>query len=1053
MYIKPQLVDQVGQLPPTRSIENSMKTRVWIGASIATLLCCVDVRAADLTYEQHIRPIFRAHCFDCHGATDEIEGGLDLRLVRFMIEGGDSGAAILPMNPGESYLVERLRSGEMPPGETRVPEAEIETIEKWIAAGAKTARTEPESIGPGLGITPEERAYWFFQPITRTDVPTFDASARVRTPIDALVLQNMDAETRGFEADVDRRALVLRVYFSLTGLPPQPEDIARWLSDASDDWYETFIDELLDSPHYGERWARHWLDIAGYADSEGYTTADAERPWAYKYRDWVIRALNADMPLDQFVTQQLAGDELAGPKAGDYTPEQIDLLTATGFLRMAADGTGSGANNEEGRNQVVTDTLKILGTSLMGLSIHCAQCHDHRYDPIPQSDYYALRAVLEPALDWKSWKVPGARLVSLYTAEDHKAAAEIEVEAKKVEAERNERQAEYMKQAIDQELMKFEEPLRGQLRAAYEAPAAERTDEQKKLLSENPSVNITPGNLYQYIPESRPKLAEIGKRIEAIRARKPVHEYLRALVEPANHAPETRLFHRGDFRQPTDAVAPAPLTVASPTDEPALFASNDSALPSTGRRLAFARWLTSEDNPLFARVIVNRIWMHHFGKGLVPTAGEFGRLGAMPTDPPLLDWLASEFIAQGFSLKQLHRLILTSTVWRQRTVPQSANPYARSLRRLEAETIRDRVLAATGSLDKTLYGKPLKIKEDETGQVVVDGPQTRRSLYIQVRRSRPVALMRAFDAPVMETNCESRPSSTVATQSLMLLNGDFILDQAANLAERAAREATALEAAELESLPSITPPGQTHWQYGYGAFDESKNRTGAFTPFPHFNGSAQWAGGEKVPDPTLGYAFLSATGGHPDATGKSVIRRWIAPLDTRIKIEGTLSHGSANADGVRGRVVSSRSGKAGEWIAQHGSAMTAVASLDVKTGDTVDFITDCRGNITSDSFNWTVKLSYNEAGKTVVVSSQEQFAGPPESTDSIPAQIVRAWELSYCRQPTSDELTLAVNFVSRQIETMNESPATIPSGRTIVRQAITNLCQSLLTSNEFLYLE
>jgi hypothetical protein len=445
--------------------------------------------------------------------------------------------------------------------------------------------------------------------------------------------------------------------------------------------------------------------------------------------------------------------------------------------------------------------------------------------------------------------------------------------------------------------------------------------------------------------------------------------------------------------------------------------------------------------------------MHHFGKGLVPTPGEFGRLGTVPTDPQLLDWLASEFIAQGFSLKKLHRLILTSTVWRQRTVPQSGNPYARSLRRLEAETLRDRILAVTGSLDKTLYGKPLKIKEDETGQVVVDGPQTRRSLYIQVRRSRPVSLMRAFDAPVMETNCEIRPSSTVATQSLMLLNGSFILDQAAKLADRTARETATLEMSALESLPKITPPGQSNWQYGYGSFDESANRTGSFTPFPHFNSSAQWAGGETVPDPTLGYAFLTATGGHPDATEKSVIRRWIAPLDATIKIEGTLAHGSKNADGVRGRVVSSRSGKAGEWIAQHDSASTNVGSLVVQAGDTIDFVTDCRESITSDSFSWTVKISVPDAGKPLVVSSQEQFAGPPESTESIPGQIVRAWELAYCRQPTSHELTLAVKFISRQIETMNESPAAIPRGRTVIRQSMTNLCQTLLTSNEFLYLE
>lgn len=855
----------------------------------AMVIClCPAARSADeLTYEKDIRPIFRAHCFDCHGATEDIEGGLDLRLVRFMAQGGDSGAAIVPGKPQQSFLVERVRSGDMPPGESKVPGNEIETIERWIAEGAKTARAEPASIGPGLGITPEERQYWAFQPIRRPRVEPLDASVGVRSPIDALVLQNMQEAERGIEPSADRRTLVIRAYFALVGLPPSSDEVSRWQRDRRDDWYDRLINELLDSPHYGERWARHWLDIAGYADSEGYTVSDAERPWAYKYRDWVIRALNDDKPFDQFVTEQLAGDEIAGPRVGDLTDDQVDLLTATGFLRMAADGTGSGANNDESRNQVMTDTLKIVGTSLLGISVHCAQCHDHRYDPIPQSDYYALRAVFEPALDWKSWKTPSARLISLYTAADHRQAAEIEVEAKKIEAQRNERQAAYMKQAIDKELLKYEEPLRTELRDAYQTAPDKRTDDQQKLLSENPSVNITPGNLYQYIPESRPKLAEIGKQIEAIRAKKPVHAYLRALVEPANSVPDTVLFHRGDYRQPKQTILPASLSVTAPRGQQVRFPVDDTALPTTGRRLAFARWLTDDEHPLFARVIVNRVWMHHFGKGLVPTPAEFGKLGARPTDPELLDWLADEFIANGFSLKHLHRLILSSSVWRQQVVPQSTNRYARSLRRLEAETIRDRMLAATGSLDSQLYGEPLKIKVDDTGQVVVDGQQSRRSIYIQARRSRPVALMQTFDAPVMETNCENRVNSTVATQSLMLLNGQFILDQSAKLADRAAREATALSSDQVAALPALPSPKQ----------------------------------------------------------------------------------------------------------------------------------------------------------------------GDRQTVDLIGGQVVRAWELAYCRKPTSQELVLATRFIAGQIEIMNASPSAIAHGRTPLRQAMTNLCQSLLSSNEFLYVE
>ncbi|MCS7466905.1 PSD1 and planctomycete cytochrome C domain-containing protein [Stieleria sp. ICT_E10.1] len=1005
-----------------------------------------------LTYEQHIRPIFRAHCFDCHGATAELEGGLDLRLVRLMKAGGDSGASIVPGDPEESLLLQRVIDGEMPPGDHNVPDEETAILKQWIAAGAPTARKEPDSIGPGLGITPEERAYWAFQPIATDEAPPLADHPRVRNPIDSIVLRDGEGQPVPLEPEADRTTLVIRVYFDLVGLPPSAEEVQRWRNDSREDWYDHLLTELLDSPHYGERWGRHWLDVAGYADSEGYTVADPERAWAWKYRDWVIRALNADKPFDQFIIQQLAGDELAGPRNGDLTAEQIELLTATGFLRMAADGTGNGANHDEARNQVMIDTIKIVGTSLMGLSFHCAQCHDHRYDPILQTDYYALRAVFEPALDWKDWKTPGARLVSLYTAADRERSAEVEIEAKKIEQERSQRQAEYMKQALDKELLNYEEPLRTSLRQAYQTPAKERNDEQKKLLAANPSVNITPGNLYQYIPDSKPKLAEISKRIAEVRAEKPTEEFLRALVEPAGHVPETKLFHRGDPGQPKQTVMPAAPEVASPEGRQVEFPVNDPEFASTGRRLAFAHWLTDRDNPLLSRVIVNRVWMHHFGKGLVATPGEFGKLGAMPSDPRLLDWLAAEFVEQGWSLKRLHRLILSSALWRQSVVPTSANPYARTLRRLEAETIRDRMLVASGSLDRRLFGPPVNIKEDETGQVVVDGPQSRRSLYVQARRSRPVALLQTFDAPVMETNCENRVSSTVATQSLMLLNGEFILDQSAKLADRAAQEAVALPEQRLASLPQVPAPKQSQWQYGHGGFDEDSERT-KFTPFPHWTGT-HWSGGETLPDTQLGWAHLSAGGGHPHDVDRSVVRRWVAPRDGVIAISGALHHPSTNGDGVRGRIVSSRSGLIGDWVAQHGTVETTVDRIELRTGDTIDFITDCRTNHTSDSFTWPVMIRLTEpSGADEAFRSQDQFAGPAESTDAVPGQIVRAWELAYNRQPRGDELALAVKFIADQIRMMGAMPEAIPPGRTSVSQAMTNLCQSLLSSNEFLYVE
>ena len=1013
-----------------------------------------------LTFEKDIRPIFRAHCFDCHGAEEEIKGGLDLRLVRFLQKGGDSGAAIAVAQAANSLLLQRMRDGEMPPGNGRVPDEEIAIIERWITQGANTARPEPESIGPGLGITPEERSFWSFQSVQRPDVAelsTFAPEARVRSAIDALVLKSMPAGV-AFAPDADRPTLIKRAYFDLIGLPPSPEEMRTWLTDSADGWYDRLLTELLASPHYGERWGRHWLDVAGYADSEGYTNSDAERPWAWKYRDWVIKALNEDKPFDQFLIEQIAGDELAGPQNGDLTPQQIDLLAATGYLRMAADGTGSGANDAEARNKVMIDTLKIVGTSLLGLSLQCAQCHDHRYDPIPQTDYYALRAVFEPALDWQAWQVPNARRVSLYTQADRDQSAELEKQTAPIAAGKAKMLADYMQTALDTELAKYAEPLQGQLRSAYQTAAAERTEKHKKLLDQNPSVNITPGNLYQYIADSKPKLAEFDTKIAEIRANKPVEQFLRALVEPANHVPETKLFHRGDHQQPKQTVLPSSLTVAAAENARPQFPANDEALPSTGRRLAFARWLTNGQHPLVARVIVNRLWLHHFGKGLVETPSDFGKLGVAPSNPELLDWLADEFVRQGWSIKTFHRTVMMSTTWRQSAVAESpadrSVPHARRrLARLDAETIRDRMLAASGQLDRTQSGVPVAIKEDDTGQIIVDGSQKRRSLYVKARRSQPIAMLQAFDAPVMQTNCELRPSSTVATQSLMLMNGEFILAQAAHLANRAANEAADVDLAVMQQLSALPSTLKPDWSYGFGTFDEAANRTGSFTPLEYF-AEARWQAGATVPDAALGYVFLSASGGHPDNQDRAVIRRWTAAESGLVAMTGKLSHSSPNGDGVRGRIVSTRSGKIAEWTAFNNASDTAVADIAVEAGDTIDFITDCRESITSDSFSWPVTISLkNGSGSEQVFAAADGFAGPSETPQQIVGQIIRTFELALCREPTQEELETAVSFASQQIKLHSKQPNSLPPGVTAQRQAVTDVCHALFASNEFLYIE
>ncbi|HEV8059856.1 MAG TPA: DUF1549 domain-containing protein, partial [Gemmataceae bacterium] len=432
------------------------------------------LRADDsISFERQIRPIFKAYCLDCHGAGEKIKGKLDLRLRRFAAKGGASGPAFVPGDPNASLMLERMKSGEMPPTEKKVPAEKIALVERWIASGAPALRNEPQHLPPGIDITPQERAYWFYQPLRSVAPPQLSDAERVRTPVDAFVLAKLRERGLSFNAEADKRTLILRASFDLIGLPPTQAEVDAFCADRSDRAYENLIERLLASPEYGERWGRHWLDVAGYADSEGDGANDTARPHAWRYRDYVIKSFNADKPLDHFVVEQLAGDELVPLPWNNLKPEQIELLTATGFLRMAPDSTTSGGAPEA--QQLVADTLKIVSSSLLGLTVGCAQCHDHRYDPIPQADYYRLRAVFEPAFDPDHLRRPAQRRVSLYTPAERSKASAIEAEAAKMSAEYAATQAKFVKAAFDKELTKFPADQCTQLRAAFETVDAKRT--------------------------------------------------------------------------------------------------------------------------------------------------------------------------------------------------------------------------------------------------------------------------------------------------------------------------------------------------------------------------------------------------------------------------------------------------------------------------------------------------------------------------------------------------------------------------------------------------
>lgn len=1016
---------------------------------------------SQLFFESDIRPILREYCLDCHGATEMPDGGLDLRLVRFMTKGGESGPALDLNAPETSLLWERIANDEMPPGEGKVSSEKKERIRKWLQDGAPTRRPEPNEIGYGIPLTEEEKTFWAYQPISETQISRIDGLQKARSAIDSLVLGRMP-DGLDLQTDAPKPALIRRLYMDLLGVPPSAEAWQRWNQNDDVDWYEQLLDDLLADPLYGERWGRHWLDAVGYADSDGATISDSERAWAWRYRDYVIRSLNQDKPFDQFLQEQLAGDELAGARVGDWTDSQKECLVATGFLRMAADGTGSGDNTPEGRNKTISDTIQILGSTLLSSSLHCAQCHDHRYDPISQQDYFALRAVLEPALDWKNWKTPGERLISLQSEADKLRSQEIEAEAAKVLEEKNKKQAEFMKEALEKELAKFPEEDRDALRVAYETPADKRTDEQKTLLLKNPSVNITPGVLYQYSPMAAEELKKMDAKVSEIRARKPTEEFVHGLVEPPNHLPKTQLFHRGDHNQPTREVKPGKLSVLVSSDAAPSLPEDDASLPTSGRRLAFARWLTDREtpNPLFLRSMVNRVWLHHFGRGIVETPGDFGRLGSAPTHPEVLDAMARIWLDRSWSLKGLHRELLASSVYRQSSAkhatgesldPDNRSYWRKPIMRLEAEAIRDSILTLSGTLNTTPFGRPIPLQEDETGQVRIDPAQTRRSIYAKQRRTQPVAMLQSFDAPVMGINCEARPATTVPTQSLMLINGEFAIEQANKIAARAI-DLSNQNPIKLDNVWDLPAPLPSVWSYGTGVWNEESQRLESFEAFPHFTGS-QWQGSAKVPDARLGWSLLHASGGHPGNKQFPTVRKFTVPIDGSIRIEGKLEHPSENGDGVIATVLSA-SESLGNWSAKKASVSTSVTEKKVSQGEAIYFVVRCGENENADSFQWPIVITLtSSSGEKLVFDSVKQFAGPVDSYTDLPSQITVAWKLIRNRAPSSRELELVHLFVKNQIAILHAEPDRVTKGSRVSHQVLSNLCHMLICSNEFLYID
>jgi hypothetical protein len=786
---------------------------------ILLLLTSGGLGASEISFEKSVRPLLKAHCFHCHGEGGRKEGGVDLRLRRFLLKETDEGPVVTPGDPARSHLLALVKSGEMPKGETRLSPQEVSLIESWIAAGAPVQRDEPESI-PDIYITDEERSFWSFRPMERLEVPAGESH-----PVDAFIGAKLRAAGLDFLPQAEPGTLFRRLSFDLLGLPPEPEALAAFLTawdhDPETAWSDA-IDAALASPHYGERWGRHWLDAAGYADSDGHES-DKPRAHAWHYRDYVIEAHRRDLPWDRFLREQLAGDELSGVTHASATASVhregvAAQLAATGFLRMAPDPTDEALPDPAlARNQVMAETIRTVTSSLLGLTVACAQCHDHRYDPVSHADYHRIRAVFEPLYDWKDWRPPGQRLYSLYTQAERDAAARIESEAAKLDAEKTAFALRRLDEIFEQRLAAVPEADREAVRTARSTEEGKRTPAQQELLKRYVEANVArnEGLLLLFDPAAETKRKEMEAKAAAHRATRPPERFLMAATETGS-TPATALFHRGDHLQPRGPIEPAAPEVLS-MGPPQPFAK---ALPeslSSGRRLAFARWIVSDANPLTARVLVNRFWLHHFGRGIVRTPGDFGVLGERPTHPELLDWLATDFVSQGWQLKRLHRLMLTSRTWRQRSDPAPPDAareqlyHGWKLQRIDAESVRDAMLAVSGQLDRRAGGEPVPVARDVGSGRIVPGREVinpgngmidridavaelgnRRSLYMEARRSRPLTVLEAFDLPVMNPNCTARTVTTVAPQALLLLNDAFVTEQAAAFAARVRKAAPTL---------------------------------------------------------------------------------------------------------------------------------------------------------------------------------------------------------------------------------------------------------------------
>jgi cytochrome c553 len=1084
-------------------------------AAIATTIQPVSAAAEKLApeqlafFEKRIRPVLAEHCYKCHSAkAEKVKGSLLVDTKAGLLKGGSSGAAIVPGKPDKSPLIKSMKSTDedemMPPKGDRLSPQVIADFEAWVKMGAPDPRTDTAGVAALSVDWNKARDHWAYKPVKEPTVPKVkDADKWAKNDLDRHVLAKL--ESKGMEPSplADKRTLLRRATFDLTGLPPTPQEVNDFLADNSAKAFEKVIDRLLASPAYGERWGRHWLDVARYADTSGDRNNNPRNktnyPFAWTYRDYVIRAFNEDKPYDQFLREQIAGDRIA-------SAENKAPLAAMGFLTVGKRFMGN-------VNETIDDRIDVITQGLMGVTAACARCHDHKFDPVSQKDYYSLHGVFASSVEPSEEPM----LVKPKSEADYqdflKKSEEIQARMANSKNVVEERLLDGFRNSVDKYLLgvrdaqmtsktavqirntrgldldvftqwtdylkateRKADPVLGPwlaFAALKDGEFAAKASALAAKYAADKSVNELVAKLFSPAPESitalaegygklfreTERLADKGEKPEGARAElhallhggkgTPIHLTTAALRRVAgaalNNAEATERGKLDDLKRDHPGSPPRAMALndldrvrdsfvmirGEPNNRGPvvkrrwleIFGGSDSKPFTTGSgRLDLANEVANKDNPLTARVFVNRVWNWHFGDAIVRTLGDFGLRSDPPSNQELLDYVAARFMADGWSVKKLHKLIMLSATWQQTSQDNPANSkldpgnalfWRQNLQRLDFESMRDTLLALGGKLDLADRGGP----SDQDLNA-----SDRRTVYGYIDRARIADSLRIFDFANPDMTAPGRVLTTVPLQALYLMNNGFVVEQARNVAARpellsgakdeekvifiyqlffqrapsAAELRLALDyIADQSAKPATGGADLRAWQYGYGEYDPDAKKLVSFEAFPAFLRDswviADRAALRKGPEPkkdgkgkaamaatTAFNVTLNAVGGVPGDRKHSVVRRWVAPRDGVISIEGKLEHDAKTGDGVEAFAALATGGQLGTWQVAGKDVATNLKDIKVKRGDAIDFIVTSRGTSESDAFRWVpiIHMLGMKRGEEYVWNAQQEFSGP-----------------------------------------------------------------------------